>query len=70
MRDLLVMFRTALAVVTVICLAAQSGWATTWYLSPTGSDSSGDGSWGNPWYELEVAVAKPQIQDGDEVGIA
>lgn len=59
--------KTVLPLVVFICLAADLSLGATWYLSPTGSDSSGDGSWANPWYELEVAIAKPQIQSGDEV---
>jgi len=56
-----------LAAVALAGLMAGPGLGATWYLSPTGSDSTGEGSLTNPWYELEVAVNRPQVQSGDEI---
>ncbi|MHB9036212.1 MAG: carboxypeptidase regulatory-like domain-containing protein [Armatimonadota bacterium] len=52
--------RVKLAFTVALCLAvlmtAQiSGFAATYYLSPTGNDTTGDGSSGNPWFTLQRA---------------
>jgi len=42
----------------------------TWYVAPTGSDSTGDGSIGNPWatpHQVGTKIAAAAIADGDTV---
>ena len=42
----------------------------TWYVAPTGSDSTGDGSIGNPWatpHQVGSKIAAAAIADGDTV---
>lgn len=45
----------AMAVFLTACATAQAGGAT-FYVAVTGSDSSGDGSSGNPWATIEHAI--------------
>ncbi|MHB1459364.1 MAG: right-handed parallel beta-helix repeat-containing protein, partial [Armatimonadota bacterium] len=39
----------------VMVMAQISGFAATYYLSPTGNDTTGNGSSGNPWFTLQKA---------------
>lgn len=48
-----------------ICFNAQ---AATWYLSPTGNDTTGDGSEGNPWFSpAKARRSNSSIAPGDTV---
>ncbi len=41
---------------------------TTWYVATTGSDTTGDGSFGNPWRTIQYAV--DQSSSGDTIVVA
>lgn len=51
-------------ILTILLLAVSvAAWGTKWYISPTGNDTSGDGSIGAPYFELEKVW--PYLSAGD-----
>ena len=60
---------TFCAMLIMISMAATSHAATTWYVSPTGSDSIGKGSSGSPWGTLSNACSKV-TNAGDTINLA
>ena len=52
----------------MVLFLSSGSFGATWYLSPTGSDSTGDGSSGNPWFSPSHArVSQGTISPGDTV---
>jgi hypothetical protein len=54
----------------LICMLAPAGWATTYYVSTTGSDTTGDGSKANPWKSINKGDALKILVPGDKVVVA
>ena len=58
------LFSISLAVVLALCLSTLAFPANTvmaagdWYVSPTGDDTTGDGSQGNPWRTITKALSQ------------
>lgn len=50
--------RTTLFAVISFFIMASTGWAATYYISPTGNDSTGNGSQASPWKTLSTACSK------------
>ncbi len=49
--------------VTLLFLMVTGGWGATYYVSPTGSDATGDGSESNPWRTISKAVQEASAGD-------
>jgi hypothetical protein len=49
----------------LVAFSATASAATTWYVSTTGNDISGDGSAGNPWKTITYALT--QVSAGDTI---
>ena len=60
---------TCCATLIMISIAAASHAATTWYVSPSGNDSTGNGSSGSPWATLSHACSKV-TNAGDTINLA
>jgi len=66
------LFSISLAVVLALCLSTLAFPANTvmaagddWYVAPTGNNTTGDGSEGNPWQTISYALS--QANSGDTV---
>lgn len=62
--------RRLIFILIVILLSCEYDFTqaqTTWYISPTGSDVTGAGTYGSPWRTLYKACNDPGISDGDEI---
>jgi parallel beta-helix repeat protein len=44
--------------------------AGTWYVSTTGSDTTGNGTSGNPWQTIQYAINQPSVAAGDVISVA
>ncbi|MDR3579651.1 MAG: hypothetical protein P4L44_06795 [Oryzomonas sp.] len=60
---------TFCVMVIMIGMAATSHAATSWYVSPTGNDTIGNGSSGSPWATLSNACSKV-TNAGDTINLA
>ena len=60
----------ALVVVAMVIPASPAMAQTTWYVATTGSDTTGDGSSGNPWATIQHAVDDGGVADGDTIRVA
>ena len=49
--------------IVLLCLVSVFGWGTTYYISPTGNDTTGDGSSGTPWATLDKAFSQMSASD-------
>lgn len=58
--------------ITIVCLlfSLQSAFATTYYVSITGNDTSGDGSSAKPWRTLSAAISKVAANQGHTIKIS
>lgn len=54
----------------LICVLATAGWATTYYVSTTGNDTTGDGSKANPWKTMSRGDVLQVLAPGDTVVVA
>lgn len=52
----------------LLCLISVFGWGADYYIDPGGDDGTGDGSPGNPWYELSYACSQA-TSSGDVIHI-
>jgi len=52
-----------LPVLVCILVAASTAYCSTYYVSPTGNDTTGDGSIGNPWKTIPTAVTAAAAGD-------
>ena len=43
---------------------------TTWYVSNSGSNGTGDGSQGNPWQTIQYAIDNASVLSGDTINVA
>jgi parallel beta-helix repeat protein len=62
----------ALTLLLSLCLvtAIQVTAATNWYVATTGSDTTGDGSFGNPWGTIQGAIDNVGVHTGDTIIVA
>ena len=61
--------RTGTRCVCVVVWMMAATWASaaTYYISPTGSNTFGDGTRENPWFEFENVFGLTTVQSGDEI---
>jgi len=57
-----------IAALAMLALLSTGARATTWYISPTGNDTTGDGSSGFPWASMHKAAANTSCGDTVLVG--
>jgi hypothetical protein len=63
-------FLTATTFVLVALFTATIARATDYYVSTNGSDDTGDGSQGRPWFSVNHADRSRKLQPGDRVHVA
>jgi hypothetical protein len=54
-----------LLVIFTLLFAAMNTWAATWYVATTGSNTTGDGSSGNPWQTIQFAINNGSVANSD-----
>ena len=57
MKTIYFSFKRSISVIFFLCFL-NAGFATTYYISPTGNDATGNGTIGNPWKTLFKACQK------------
>src|SRR5687767_13670384 len=70
MKDINGFILKRIAGLAVMLLLFQNSFATIYHVSTTGNDTSGDGSFDNPWKTLKYAVTKVAPGQGNIIRIS
>lgn len=63
------MKKTVFLLIFLLLSGQMGGWAATYYVATSGSDTTGDGSLSKPWRTIEYAV-EPRAVNGDTVCVS